>query len=160
MVAFNGFICLQYTKEEQIGILSLFLSYFLFLINLVRGSSCISCHFRKDMDHCVLLVSRHGPELASVEVPQLGCCFRSSLFSPCGNGSYPRASPGGLLYGDTLTGSFLGDRLGGLLGYGRLTGLHGLALLLGRLLTYRICPRIKMAAVLRFMLFTIVLNRL
>ena len=45
----------------------LFLSYFLFLINLVRGSSCISCHFRKDMDHCVLLVSRHGPELASVE---------------------------------------------------------------------------------------------
>ena len=33
----------------------LFLSYFLFLINLVRGSSCISCHFRKDMDHCVLL---------------------------------------------------------------------------------------------------------
>ena len=28
----------------------LFLSYFLFLINLVRGSSCISCHFRKDMD--------------------------------------------------------------------------------------------------------------
>ena len=44
---------------------------------------------------------------------------------------------GGLLYGDTLTGSFLGDRLGGLLGYGRLTGLHGLALLLGRLLTYR-----------------------
>ena len=101
----------------------LFLSYFLFLINLVRGSSCISCHFRKDMDHCVLLVSRHGPELASVEVPRLGCCFRSSLFSPCGNGSYPRASPGRPLVRRYVDGLFPRRSLGRLAGLRPLDGL-------------------------------------
>ena len=130
-----GLYACNIQKEEQIGILSLFLSsflipykpcpwqFFVFLATSARTWIVASYSFL-GTDRVLL----------QLRVPRLGMIVSAqSLFSPCGNGSYPRASPGRPVVRRYVDGLFPRQSLGLLAGLRPLDGLAWLALLLGRL---------------------------